>query len=79
MTPDDQSPVLKIVRGNPSADEIAALVTVLTAVSRPAPVAGPAETVPAETVRSEWGAKSRMMRAPLRRGPGAWRASALPR
>ena len=30
-------------------------------------------------VRSEWSSRSRLLRAPLQRGPGGWRASARPR
>jgi len=74
MTPTDRDPMLAIISGNPSADEIAAVVVVLAALSQPARV-----SVAPEAKRSEWSAKSRLVRAPLRRGPGAWRASALPR
>lgn len=67
------APVLAIVRGNPSAEQVAALVAVLAARARPAAAS------PARNVRSEWSARSRLLRAPLVRGPGGWRASALPR
>ena len=66
------SPVLTVVRGNPSAEEIAALVAVLTAAR--AASAGAAAARPG----SAWSARSRLLRAPLPRGPGGWRASALP-
>ncbi|RAY12157.1 acyl-CoA carboxylase subunit epsilon [Actinomadura craniellae] len=65
-------PFLQIVRGDPTPEEIAALVAVLTARARAA--AGPP---PRRT--SEWTARSRGVRAPVAAGPGAWRASALPR
>ena len=69
-----QPPELAIVAGNPSAEEIAAVVTVLSAR------AGPAERIgSAETARYGWSARSRLLRAPVLRGPGGWRASALPR
>jgi hypothetical protein len=66
--------VLAFPRGHPTAEEIAAVAAVLAALPRPAdqPPAGAA-------IRSEWSARYRVMREPLRRGPGAWRASALPR
>ena len=64
-------PVLAVTRGVPTPDELAALVVVLA--SRPA---GPASRGCA--VQSSWSAKGRMLRAPVRPGPGAWRASALP-
>jgi hypothetical protein len=68
------APVLTVVRGNPSAEEIAALVAVLTARTGP-PSAGAAAARP----RNQWSAKSRLLREPLPRGEGGWRASALPR
>jgi hypothetical protein len=63
-----------IIRGNPSAEEVAALVAVLAL--RGARSAGAAHPCGG---RSEWSARSRLLREPLRRGPGGWRASALPR
>jgi hypothetical protein len=66
-------PALVIVRGNPSAEEIAALVAVLSARTASAGATKP------RTLRSEWSSRSRLVREPLTRGPGGWRASALPR
>jgi len=62
------------VAGNPSAEQIAAVVTVLSARAGSAgrPGAG-------ETARYGWSARSRLLRAPVRRSAGGWRASALPR
>ena len=67
-------PRLTIVRGDPTPEDIAALVTVLTARRQSA---GQARAGAAS--RSGWSSRSRMMRDPLSRGPGAWKASALPR
>jgi hypothetical protein len=67
-------PALAIVRGNPSAEEIVAVVTVLAARMESV-----GATRARETTRSEWSARSRLLRGPLPRGPGSWRASALPR
>jgi hypothetical protein len=64
-------PVLTVVRGNPDAEQLAALVLVLAA--RPGQ---PAE--PARRPVSQWSARSRLMRSAPPAGPGAWRASALP-
>jgi hypothetical protein len=66
-------PFLSIARGHPSAEEIAAVVAVLCTRARPAgePAAG-------ASLRSEWCARSRLMRSPLEAGPGGWRASGLP-
>ena len=64
------APALRIVRGEPDAGELAALVTVLAAASTAA--AGP----PTRT-RSAWAEPARGVRAPM--PAGGWRAPALPR
>jgi hypothetical protein len=69
--PDQHRPVLRVVRGTPTAAELAALVTVVTAAT------GSAEPPPRPL--SVWSARSRLVRPPLRPGPGAWRSSAWPR
>jgi hypothetical protein len=64
-------PLLRVVRGDPSPHELAALVAVLTARTA-------AEVAPEpRAVRSLWATP--VLRTPLHPGPGAWRASALPR
>ena len=60
---------LVLVRGNPSAEELAAVLALLAA--RPAVV-----VEPAAAPRSPWSAP--VLRRPLVPGPGAWRASGLP-
>ncbi|MFL6073576.1 MAG: acyl-CoA carboxylase subunit epsilon [Mycobacteriales bacterium] len=70
MTTNDR-PHLRIVRGNPTEEELAALVTVLAA--RPAP--GP----PTPRTRPLWNDPATLLRRPHHPGPNAWRASALPR
>jgi len=60
-----EGPRLKVVRGTPTAEEVAALVGVL--LSRPAPEA------PAAPV-SRWARAARPSPGP-RPGPDAWRAS----
>ena len=67
-------PVLKVVAGDPSAEELAALTVALSAVL--AARGGPAEPV---RVASGWADRSRMMGAPPSPGPDAWRRSAWPR
>jgi hypothetical protein len=67
-------PVLRIVRGDATPEEVAALVAVL-ASRRPAAPVPPTATRP----RSAWSDRSRLLRAPLSPAPGAWRRSALPR
>ena len=63
---------IRLVRGQASPEEVAALVAVLAAT------AGGGED-PAPRHRSVWASRDRLVRAPLAHGPGAWRASALPR
>jgi hypothetical protein len=64
-------PVLRVVRGDASAEEIAALVAVL--LSRPADV----EAAP-EPKRSAWSDRAGQLRRPIFPGPGAWHRSGLP-
>jgi hypothetical protein len=70
-------PLFTIAAGSPTANEIAAVVTVLAARLGQAGGAGEARALPG--TRSGWSARSAMMRSPLWRGPGAWRAATLPR
>ena len=66
----DEQPLLRVVRGEPTAEELAALVAVVTAratASRP-------ETTPV----SVWTDRSRLVRSCPAAGPGAWRASGWP-
>ena len=67
----EQRPLLKVVTPDATPEEVAALVAVFSAL-------GGGEPAP-EPPRSEWSAPHRRMRAVLPHGPGAWRASALPR
>jgi hypothetical protein len=64
-------PLLRVVRGNPAPEELAALLAVVTA-------RGSAVEEPEHAVPSRWAARSTSLRRPLPRGPGAWRASGLP-
>jgi acyl-CoA carboxylase epsilon subunit len=64
--------VLRIVRGNPAPEQIAALVAVLAA--RSAAVTDSSRPAPAG-----WVDRAYALRAPTAPGPGAWRASAWPR
>jgi len=65
-------PLLRVVKGNPSPEELAALVTVFSAMAGAAAEAASRQKKP----RPEWSARQRAVRRPLRHGPGAWRASA---
>lgn len=68
-------PILRVVRGDLTPEELAALVAVVSV--RNAAAANAIAAPP--KARSEWGHPARMARTPLRIGPGAWRQSALGR
>ncbi len=72
MSPTDEParPTLRVIRGDATEEEIAALLAVILA-------RGPAPTSPARTPApaSVWNERSRALRRPVRPGPGAWRAS----
>jgi len=69
---EDRRPALRVVAGNPSDDELAIVIAVVSARS------ASRTTVTTPTV-SLWSRKSRNVRPPLHQGPGAWRASMMPR
>lgn len=69
--PEPQRPMLRVVRGEPTAEELAALVAVLAAK------AGGGTPEPSRPV-SAWTDRSLLVRRPVAHGPGAWRASAFP-
>ena len=64
----DQVPLLRVVKGQPTSEELAALTVVVAALAqraerrRPVPVGA-------------WASYSDSHRRPLRPGPGGWRAS----
>ena len=72
MTDGAQRPLLRVVRGDASPEEVAALVAVVAAL-------GSASAEPARRRPPEWSAHHRKMRRSLPHGPGGWRSSALPR
>ncbi len=69
--PEAVPPFLRIVRGAPSVEEVAALVAVLSSAAGARQSAALPPTL-------GWSARSRFLRAPLVSGPGGWRASATP-
>jgi Acyl-CoA carboxylase epsilon subunit len=73
--PPGSGPVLKVVAGDPSAEELGALTVALSAVlaARGGPAGQPGRA------SSGWADRSRAMGAPLRPGPDAWRGSGRPR
>ena len=64
-------PVLRIVKGGPTPEEVAALVAVIASMGATEP--------PASRPVSAWADPRRGLRTPHRPGLGAWRASGLPR
>jgi hypothetical protein len=72
MTEETTPPFLRIVRGTPDDEELAALTAVLAGLAAvPEPSVEPAP-------RSRWADRAALVRRPLPFGPGAWRASGLP-
>ncbi len=68
-------PVLRIVRGDPSAEELAALVAVLAATGF-----GATPDADSSAAASQWGSPTRMQRGAIHPGgPSSWWASGLPR
>ncbi|CAN5488417.1 acyl-CoA carboxylase subunit epsilon [soil metagenome] len=67
-----ERPLLRVVRGEPTHEELAALVAVVAARASVAPGRSSGDD-------SVWSDRGRLVRAPLHAGPGAWRASVLPR
>jgi hypothetical protein len=67
-----QTPLLRVVRGAPSAEELAALVAVVAARAASGTSDPPAR-------RTAWNDPARLTRGPVHARPGGWRASALPR
>ena len=65
------APRLTIVNPDATPEEIAAIVAVFSSLG------GAAAEPPKK--RSTWASYARRVRPPLHQGPGAWRASGLPR
>jgi acyl-CoA carboxylase epsilon subunit len=65
-------PILRVVKGDPTPEELAALITVVAArAATPAPAPEPDGV-------NNWATYWRNARTPFRPGPGRWRASAHP-
>ncbi|MDQ1628737.1 MAG: hypothetical protein QOI54_2481 [Actinomycetota bacterium] len=67
---DPPRPRLRVVRGEPAPEELAALLAVMAAHATGAPRPRPP--------RSPWNAPARLVRRPVHPRPGGWRRSALP-
>jgi hypothetical protein len=69
---DRQAPLLRVVNADATAEEIAALVAVFSALGT---ATGDGDRKP----RPAWSNPARSVRRTHRHGDGAWRASGLPR
>jgi Acyl-CoA carboxylase epsilon subunit len=72
------TPVLQVVKGEPTPEELAALVAVVSARAAAAATASASAANEPERA-SDWASYWRSVRRPLLHGPGEWRASGLPR
>ena len=69
----EPGPVLRVIRGDATPEEIAAVLAVLLSRAAASDASPPARPAP-----SAWSDRSRLVRRPLFAGPDAWRRSALP-
>jgi hypothetical protein len=60
---------LRIINGNPTPEELAAVTVVLTALS------GGGDAGPTPVIAGGWADPALRLRRPIPPGPGAWRAS----
>ncbi|WP_410809847.1 acyl-CoA carboxylase subunit epsilon [Micromonospora sp. 067-2] len=67
-----EEPLFRVVRGVPTAEELAALVGAIVVRSRPA-------AAPAPVTASAWARSARPAGTALAAGPGGWRSAGLPR
>jgi hypothetical protein len=72
VTPEERRALFRVVRGEPSDAEVAALTAVLAA-------AGGGDEPPAPAAANRWSDPAARLRTPLHPGPHAWRTSAWPR
>jgi hypothetical protein len=68
----EPQPTLRVVTPDATAEEIAALVAVLSTLGSPTSAPAPRQT-------SQWAAPHRAVRVRYSHGPGGWLASGLPR
>jgi hypothetical protein len=72
--PAPERPPLRLVRGDATPEEIAAIIAVLAAAAG----GGDADDAAAGRRTSRWADPVARARPPVQHGPGAWRGSALP-
>ncbi|MBV9592542.1 MAG: acyl-CoA carboxylase subunit epsilon [Actinobacteria bacterium] len=59
--------ILRVVSGRPTADELAAVLAIVTATTSP--------SAPRTRVRGGWSDAARQLRLPVRFGAGGWRSA----
>jgi hypothetical protein len=69
---------IRVLHGDPTAEELAVVVAVVAAAAASASAAAGSGDDGRERSRSGWTSRARAVHAPLHAGPGGWRASALP-
>jgi hypothetical protein len=67
----EKQPLLRVVNGDATPEEIAALVAVFASLG--------SSEAPSQRRTPEWQAHHRTLRVTFPHGPGGWRASGLPR
>ena len=72
--PQAEGPLLRVVGGSPSPEELAAVTAVLTALEAEAAAAPPSTPRDAATPPSGWSSRGARLRRPIDRGPGRWRS-----
>jgi hypothetical protein len=78
QTDETREPLLRVVKGEPTAEELAAVVSAVSAKLAAAGATGGRPGTSDATGEHGWAAYWRRLRQPARPGPGAWRASGLP-
>jgi hypothetical protein len=73
------APYLRVVRGDATAEEIAALIPALASLTALA-AARSAAAAPArqQSAAHNWNSRARLLRTPVHPAAGGWRRSALP-
>jgi hypothetical protein len=70
-TDEPATPFLRVVKGDATEEEVAALVAVIGSLG--------SDAAPARKPAPAWSAHHRKVRMTLPHGPGGWRSSGLPR
>jgi uncharacterized protein (DUF1800 family) len=69
-----EGPLLRVVGGSPSPEELAAVTAVLTALEAEAAETARAAPRDVSSSPSGWSSRTARLRRPVDRGPGRWRS-----